>query len=1660
MFEPTFHNLVTLPGATPELTVVKAAAPAPEGYTLYPFGTGLGWRLTYTGVDYSSITIRICGLPSGLSESELDSFKIRQYKVDGTVNNLSTTRVEGCVTANTQSNSIFAVVAPISIYDQSGPEVYFTASRVFVQGETVYVSSAAQLSLNSVDFSSNTDVLAGVASTYYLLDAEPTQECLSTTYNPGATPGTCENPLYGGAFSAREGVRSLYRWAVDKIGNVGPGVGMTLLSDGTAPAGTLAINGAPIAAGATVYASSTDTITLAAEDILSNGLASGWATTYFMVDVSTDNCGFMDWFGGVDGMGTCENPYYAHPFNLPAGEHIIHFYGEDKVGNLEPVRSVYFVVSAPNPSQDIIPPVVKAWVKGQELADGATVYMSAADGISITATDESGETSVYYSLDTVFSTATAIAYSGPFMLSVDTYVLRYSAMDGTGNLAAPRTAYVNVWNSTVACGGTITQNTILVEDLDCSGVTDTAVIIGVNDITFDGGGHKIIAPGAANAVSLGARNRVIIKNLDVSGSGTGSGIFSAYNNDGIYEGIKAHGRDIAINLAYGNNNTIVRNNDLSGNRVALKVSGSSNTVTGNKLTDSVIAMDAGGAWLTLAPDNDFSGSTTAISLIYATDMVIENLTLNNLYPIYIGEGKRLTLRNLDLSGNGEGKGIVSGYGENNVFENITVHERDTGIALDFGNKNCVVRNNDLSGNRVALKIAGSSNTVTGNKLTNSLFGLAAEGIGLVLLPDNDYSGSTTAVALGGLSDSVIEGLVLSNPKGIAGGSSKRLVFRNLDLSGTGGMGMEFNSTEDSVYENITVHGRDVGLRISDNNKNSVIRNNDLSGNNNGLYVSGSTMTVTGNNLSNNVTGLVAVGSNLILKPDNDFSGSATAVGLGGLSDSVIEGLVLSNPKGIAGGSSKRLVFRNLDLSGTGGMGMEFNNTEDSVYENITAHGREVGLRISDNNRNSMIRNNDLSGNQNGLYVNGSTMTVTGNNLSNNVTGLFAVGMNLILKPDNGFANSTAAVVLGGLSDSVIEGLNLDNAVGITVYASNNITVRNAKLSGAIGKRDAIGLNLTNSSRVRIENVLVSNRDYGFKLDGPCLENLLLNDTVVNSNSGVVISPTCSGVSIVNSLLWWNDDDLRDQSGTASVSYSNIQEALFPGVGNMNEDPVFMNPANGDYRLGPWSSCVDAGSNNLVDFSKKDLLGNPRVFDGNNDGTAVVDMGVYESQVAVSTPTISDIAPSSGTAGQIFAVVGSNFGIYSAASSQVYVGTYTTTLTAWSDTRIEAEVPSMLVPGIYPVTVETGVGGVATRAGSDGFTVLPLVNSSADGMAVIITPGVDISVTAISTATLTSTMTVYGSMVNAGLEPVTDAFFEFDPSGVQFAAPATLRFAFDPVGVDTATLAIYYFDGVNWSSSSVLNQRVVFDSANLAYLEGEIMHTSMYALLKKSSAVPVALDIDPDTLNLKSKGETITAHLSLPGACFDHEDITISAVNGQKLGAPVLAQPRGSGFSVECGTASVKFSRDAVAAVVPVNAQVKLTVSGALVDGRAFSADDTIRTIKPTRVSAEDAASPSVFGAEFKLGEVYVYPNPAKGGKIPTFHIEVGVADSVKVRVYTVAGILAHEHTLSGVPQVIGGVYAYEYAWQGHIASGVYYYTVEAERAGKKIKTRGRFAVVR
>jgi len=340
--EITFFDLVAIPEN--KLTLESVPAPAaPANYVVDPPGLNRSLRVKYPGAFYSGIKIKTCGLPPG-SAARL---KMYHYTDSGVGNDITTQPEGDCITGFSTTASRFSVVAPLSMYDNAGPVVDFRIQDGFETGGLTYISSSSPVALAAEDRSSNTFALAGVASTYYLLDAEPTPACLGTAYDPAAAPGSCPNPLYDGPFRLNEGIRSIYYSAVDKIGNIGEGRFAQLRVDSTPPESALLLNGLPIAPGATVYAATTDLITLAATDAISNGVTSGLATTYFLVDVSPEDCEYAEWAGGgINGMGNCENSFYARPFSLPAGGHTIYYQSVDNVGNKEAGKRVFVSVSA------------------------------------------------------------------------------------------------------------------------------------------------------------------------------------------------------------------------------------------------------------------------------------------------------------------------------------------------------------------------------------------------------------------------------------------------------------------------------------------------------------------------------------------------------------------------------------------------------------------------------------------------------------------------------------------------------------------------------------------------------------------------------------------------------------------------------------------------------------------------------------------------------------------------------------------------------------------------------------------------------------------------------------------------------------------------------------------------------------------------------------------------------------------------------------------------------------------------------------------------------------------------------------------------------------------------------------------------------------------
>jgi hypothetical protein len=146
-----------------------------------------------------------------------------------------------------------------------------------------------------------------------------------------------------------------------------------------------------------------------------------------------------------------------------------------------------------------------------------------------------------------------------------------------------------------------------------------------------------------------------------------------------------------------------------------------------------------------------------------------------------------------------------------------------------------------------------------------------------------------------------------------------------------------------------------------------------------------------------------------------------------------------------------------------------------------------------------------------------------------------------------------------------------------------------------------------------------------------ITNSTFSDNSAGEEGGGIFVTSQNGRGAVrNSILFANTDvsgtgepaQIRPNGGEISVDYSCVQGLTggLGGVGNIDADPLFVDPVNGDYRLQAGSPCIDAGHNwAIAGLADTDLDGNPRFaadeadFDPGCGIPVVVDMGASEYQ---------------------------------------------------------------------------------------------------------------------------------------------------------------------------------------------------------------------------------------------------------------------------------------------------------------------------------------------------------------------------------------------------------------------------------------------------------------
>ncbi|MCK4653309.1 MAG: right-handed parallel beta-helix repeat-containing protein [Candidatus Cloacimonetes bacterium] len=202
--------------------------------------------------------------------------------------------------------------------------------------------------------------------------------------------------------------------------------------------------------------------------------------------------------------------------------------------------------------------------------------------------------------------------------------------------------------------------------------------------------------------------------------------------------------------------------------------------------------------------------------------------------------------------------------------------------------------------------------------------------------------------------------------------------------------------------------------------------------------------------------------------------------------------------------------------------------------------------------------------------------------------------NLIRNCEISKANTSAILIENDSYVDVIGNKIFDNSSGslgaaIDVTSSDNILISQNIISNNNSSNDSGGIGCLNSSIEISNNIIVNNTGtysaFSF-MNGS--DVLMINNTIANNESTngtpYLFFLFNSSPTIINSIIIDNGEIYFPQS-TPIITYSCITGG-FTGTGNIDDDPMFVNPSAGDgssydgLNAGWWlqegSPCIDAG----------------------------------------------------------------------------------------------------------------------------------------------------------------------------------------------------------------------------------------------------------------------------------------------------------------------------------------------------------------------------------------------------------------------------------------------------------------------------------------------------
>jgi len=199
-----------------------------------------------------------------------------------------------------------------------------------------------------------------------------------------------------------------------------------------------------------------------------------------------------------------------------------------------------------------------------------------------------------------------------------------------------------------------------------------------------------------------------------------------------------------------------------------------------------------------------------------------------------------------------------------------------------------------------------------------------------------------------------------------------------------------------------------------------------------------------------------------------------------------------------------------------------------------------------------------------------------------------------------------------VTNNVITRNSSSQGAGIWCYKFCSATISNNTITENVAGWSGGGVKIDMCSSAEIVNNVIAENSAQWKGGGIYCGNsspMIINNTIAynsSQNEGGGTYFWHAFPIIVNTILWGDSPEeiVLGAGGSITITHSCVQGG-WPGAGNIDVDPLFVDAANAYYHLLLDSPCIDAGDNTAV-TSGTDLDGNPRIV---ND---IVDMGAFEA----------------------------------------------------------------------------------------------------------------------------------------------------------------------------------------------------------------------------------------------------------------------------------------------------------------------------------------------------------------------------------------------------------------------------------------------------------------